>query len=263
MVRGAPVTIQAEATGAIPDSLALMTWSTVDAGGAPSNPEKLPMENLGGGKFRARIARLEKSMHYRAVAGSFASASYSAAAVDPPEIANVQLTLYPPAYTALGSVVVAEGNIEGLKGSTVRLDAVVTKSVVKAEIVAEDGRKIPLKIDGRKLQGNIVLFQSHTYRIAVEDEHGFKNAPITYELKVKPDGFPSVELLQPAQDLEISGDEIIGLEYGARDDFGIAELAFPGEGALREAVQEQDAGALRVAGLQGRDPQAVRRDDFE
>lgn len=225
VVRGAPVTIQAEATGAIPDSLALMTWSAVDAGGAPSNPEKLPMENLGGGKFRARIARLEKSIHYRAVAGAFASASYSAAAVDPPEIANVRLTLYPPAYTALGSVAVAEGNIEGLKGSTVRLDAVVTKSVVKAEIVAEDGRKLPLKIDGRKLQGNIVLFQSHTYRIAVEDEHGFKNAPITYELKVKPDGFPSVELLQPAQDLEISGDEILGLEYGARDDFGIAELA--------------------------------------
>ena len=87
-----------------------------------------------------------------------------------------------------------------------------------------DGKKIPLKIDGRKLQANLVLFQSQTYRIVVEDIHGFKNSPITYELRVKPDGFPTVDLLRPTEDLEINGDEILSLEYSARDDFGIAEV---------------------------------------
>ena len=64
-----------------------------------------------------------------------------------------------------------------------RLDAVTTKDVVKAEIVMDDGKKIPLKIDGRKLQANLVLFQSQSYRIHVEDAHGFRNSPITYELQ--------------------------------------------------------------------------------
>ncbi len=38
----------------------------------------------------------------------------------------------------------------------------------------DDGKKVPLKIDGRKLQANLVLFQSQPYRIEVEDDHGFR-----------------------------------------------------------------------------------------
>jgi hypothetical protein len=225
VARGAPVTIEAATAGAVPESLALMTWSGTNERGELVGVERLPMESLGGGKFRARIARLDRSLRYRAVTGSFTSATYSAAAIDPPEIANLQLLLYPPAYSALGSTAVPEGSVEGLKGSTIRLDALTTKEVVKAEIVMDDGKKIPLKIDGRKLQGNLVLFQSQSYRIMVEDAHGFRNAPIQYALKVKPDGFPTVDLLQPTADLEINGDEVLTLEYSARDDFGIAEIA--------------------------------------
>ena len=225
VVRGAPVTIQAATAGAAPASLQLMTWTGTNEHGEFVGAEKVPMENLGAGKFSAKIARLEKSLRYRAVTGPFTSPTYSAEAVDPPEIANVQLVLYPPAYTGLGSVSVPEGSIEGLKGSTLRLDAVATKDVAKAEIVMDDGKKLPLKIDGRKLQANLVLFQSQSYRILVEDAHGFRNSPITYELRAKPDGFPTVDLLQPTEDLEINGDEILTLEYGARDDFGIAGVA--------------------------------------
>ncbi len=225
VVRGAPVTIQVATAGAVPASLQLMTWTGTNEHGELVGAEKVPMENLGAGKFSAKIARLEKSLRYRAVTGPFTSPTYSAEAVDPPEIANVQVVLYPPAYTSLGSVSVPEGSIEGLKGSTLRLDAVATKDVAKAEIVMDDGKKLPLKIDGRKLQANLVLFQSQSYRILVEDAHGFRNSPITYELRVKPDGFPTVDLLQPTEDLEINGDEILTLEYGARDDFGIAGVA--------------------------------------
>ena len=134
-----------------------MTWTATNERGEPIGAEKVPMENLGAGKFSAKIARLEKTLRYRAVTGPFTSPTYTAEAVDPPEIANVQLMLYPPAYTGLASVSVPEGNIEGLKGSMLRLDAVATKDVVKADIVMDDGKKIPLKIDGRKLQANLVL----------------------------------------------------------------------------------------------------------
>ena len=225
VVRGTPVTIQAATSGALPESLQLLTWTGIDERGAPTGMDKVPMENLGAGKFSTKLARLEKTLRYRAVTGQFSSASYSAEAVDPPEIANVQLILYPPAYSGLGSVSVAEGNIEGLKGSTLRLDAVTTKEVVKAEIAMDDGKKIPLKIDGRKLQANLVLFQAQSYRILVEDAQGFRNTPISYELRIKPDGFPTVDLLRPTEDLEINGDETLSLEYSARDDFGIGEIA--------------------------------------
>src|SRR6185503_18206789 len=81
------------------------------------------------------------------------------------------------------------------------------------------------KIDGRKLQATLVLFQAQSYRIRVEDAYGFRNTPITYQLRVKPACFPPVDPLRPTEHSEINGDETLALEYTARDDFGIGEIA--------------------------------------
>src|SRR5918999_730975 len=247
VVRGSAVTFHARASGAVPESLKFITRTGAGEGSPRGGEEIVSMENLGAGKFSARIARLEKTLSYRAAAGDFSSPVYTAEAIDPPEIANVQLMLYPPAYTGLGSVAVPEGSIEGLKGSTLRLDAMTTKDVAKAEIVMADGKKIPLKIDGRKLQANFVLFQSQSYRIHVEDVHGFRNSPIAYELKVKPDGFPTVDLLRPTEDLEINGDETLSLEYSAREDFGLGQVTLVAKIGDREEkinLQKDDAKRL-------------------
>jgi soluble cytochrome b562 len=205
------------------------------------------MESLGEGKFRVKLAHLKRTLSYRAVSGAFSSPTYSAEAIDPPEIGNVQLTVYPPAYTGLGATSSTSGNIEGLKGSNLRINAISTKDIVKAEIVLSDGKRVPFKIDGRKLQGNLVLFQSQQYQILVEDRHGFRNSPISYDLKIKPDGFPTIDLLRPTEDLEINGDEILTLEYSARDDFGLAEVTLSvkvGERQEKIRLQKDDARRL-------------------
>jgi soluble cytochrome b562 len=246
VVRGSPVTIQASTSGAVPKSLELIVWSATNERGEPRE-EKVAMENLGEGKFTATLGRLEKTLRYRVATGAFSSPAYTAEAVDAPEIGNVQITLYPPAYTGLGAVSVAGGNVEGIKGSTLRIDALSTKEVVKAEIVMADGKQVPLKIDGKKLQGNLVLFQSQQYRILVQDAHGFRNSPIAYELSAKPDGPPTIELLKPTEDLEVNGDEVLPLEYSARDDFGIGEVNLVAKVGDREEkirLQRDDARRL-------------------
>jgi Domain of unknown function (DUF4175) len=248
VVRGSPVTIQASTSGAIPNSLDLFIWSQVNERGEPA-AEKVTMENLGGGKFAATLSHLEKTLHYRVATGAFSSPAYTAEAIDPPEIGNVQITLYPPAYTGLGTLSVSGGNVEGIKGSTLRIDATSTKEIVKAEIVLEDGKQVALKIDGKKLQGNLVLFQSHQYRILVEDSYGFRNSPIAYQLTAKPDGFPTIDLLKPTEDMEVNGDEVLPLEYSARDDFGISEVNLVTKVGEREdkiRLQRDDARQLVV-----------------
>jgi hypothetical protein len=246
VIRGSPVTIQASTAGAIPKTLDLIIWSATNERGEPVE-EKLAMENLGEGKFTATLNRLAKTLRYRVATGAFSSPTYTAEAVDPPEIGNVRITLYPPAYTGLGSVALSGGNVEGIKGSSLRIDAVSTKEIVKAEIVMEDGKQLPLKIDGKKLQGSLVLFQSQQYRILVQDAQGFRNSPIAYELKVKPDGFPTIDLLRPTEDLEVNGDEVLSLEYSARDDFGIGEVNLVAKVGDREdkiRLQTDDARRL-------------------
>jgi len=224
VVRGAAVTIQATATGAIPKSMELILWSGETEGGKEISQEKLAMEPLGSGKFSATVQDLQKNLRYRAVAGPFSSPSYAIEAVDPPEVGNLTVTLYPPYYTGLPAQTLQGGNVDGIKGSTLRIEATGSKEIVKAKILLDEGREAPLKINGRKLQGSLVLLQSQRYQILAEDALGFRNNPISYEIRVRPDGFPSVEILRPAEDLEINGDESLSLEYSARDDFGIQEI---------------------------------------
>ncbi|MGH7767822.1 MAG: DUF4175 family protein, partial [Candidatus Binatia bacterium] len=220
VARGSAVTLQATAAGAIPKSMNLLL-----ASGADAAEERISMEALGGGKFTATLNDVKSTVSYRAVAGAFSSPRYTLEAVDPPEIGNLKVTLYPPHYTGLPTETIQGGNIDGLRGSTIRLEAATSKDVIKAKLVLDGSREVPLKIDGRKLQANLVMFQSQRYRIEVEDALGFGNQPILYEIRVRPDGFPTVEILQPAEDLEINGDERLPLEFSARDDFGIQEAA--------------------------------------
>jgi Domain of unknown function (DUF4175) len=219
VARGTPVTLQAVATGAVPKSMDLLVLRDGAA------EERLTMEATGGGRFTAALNDVKSSFAYRAVAGSFSSPSYRLEAVDPPEIGNLRATLYPPHYTGLPAENSSGGNLEGLRGSTARLEAETSKEVVKAKLMLDQGREVPLKIDGKKLQGNLVLFQSGRYQIEVEDALGFRNKPIAYDVRIRPDGFPTVEILRPAEDLEVNGDETLPIEFTARDDFGIQDAA--------------------------------------
>ena len=60
-------------SGAIPKTLDLIVWSGANESGEPIGSEKLSMENLGAGKFSATLARLEKTLRYRAATGAFSS----------------------------------------------------------------------------------------------------------------------------------------------------------------------------------------------
>ncbi|TAJ80066.1 hypothetical protein EPO44_18925, partial [bacterium] len=205
VARGSTVTVQATASGAIPKSMELILWSREEG----VSEERLPMEALGAGKFSATIQELQKSLHYRALAGPFSSPSYTIESVDPPEIGNLRITLYPPHYTGLPTQTIQGGNVEGIKGSTLRLEATSSKEVARGKILLDEGRELPLKINGRTLQGSLVLLQSQRYQILVEDALGFRNSPISYEIRVRPDGFPVVEILRPTEELEINGDETL------------------------------------------------------
>jgi hypothetical protein len=228
VVRGSSVTIQATASGSIPKTLDLiLQWAprSVEPAEAVTRVEIVRMDGFDNGKFTSTVRELDQTLQYRVAAGPFSSAWYTLEVVDPPEIGNLQTTLYPPHYTALPRQVFQGGNVDGIKGSTLAVEAALTKDVAKAYLAFEGGRELPLKIDGKKISGQFVLLQSQRYQIQVEDALGFRNTPIAYEVTVRPDGFPTVELLTPVEDLEVNGDEILTLEFSANDDFGIQEIS--------------------------------------
>lgn len=224
VARGSAITVQATASGAIPESMDLVLSFGAGKGEEGTSQESLTMDRHGDENFSATIQGVQKSLQFRVATGPFSSPWYTIEAIDPPEIGNLKITLYPPHYTGLPMQSSDGGNIVGIKGSTLRLEAQSSKVLAKAKILLNEGREIALQIKGKSLQGSLVLFQSQKYQILAEDPLGFQNSPIHYDLRVLPDRFPTVELLKPTEDLEINGDETIALDFSARDDFGIQEV---------------------------------------
>ena len=218
-LRGTPLRIQARATGTIPDKLSL---SIQPEAGAETH---VSMNPQGEGRFSYQVGNPQVSFRYQAYSGRSASPVYTLRVVDPPEVKNVRLTLIPPEYARLPRESKEGGHIEALKGTVVNLEGQLTKEVSSAEMVLNQEAALPLEIQGEGFRGNwLVLYPGH-YSFKVKDEFGFENPdPVRYSIRIIPDKPPEAEIIQPAQDLEISGEEEIPVMYLARDDFGITAV---------------------------------------
>ncbi len=255
LLRGSPVTIQAQAQGNVPNRLSLAMW--------PEGREeiRLPMESEGQGRFFYRLAQAHRSFRYRAENGQVASPTYSIQVVDPPDVEKVRLLLTPPDYTGLPTEVKEEGHIQALKGTLVSLEAQATKDLRDGRMVFSPEHSLPLKITGRRLLGSFLIFYPGSYSLRVVDDLGFGNSnPVSYPIQVIPDQYPRGEIISPAQDIEVGGAEILPITYTAGDDFGLTavKLSFQvggkenfihlkkpnGERALDLEVFQWDLGSL-------------------
>lgn len=219
ILRGTPFRLQARVTGTIPEKLNLAIWP--EAG-----PEmRVSMRAQGEGRFSYQIVNPQSSFRYQAYNGRLASPVFTLQVVDPPDVKNVKLTLIPPEYSRLPRETREGGHIEALKGTMVNLEGQLTKEVVAAEMVLNQEAALPLEKHGTSFRGNWLVLYPGYYSFKVKDEFGFENPdPIRYAIRLIPDKNPEVEILQPAHDLEITGEEDIPVVYAARDDFGITAV---------------------------------------
>jgi soluble cytochrome b562 len=196
---------------------------------------RLNMEPEKEGRFAYQMASAQFSFRYQAFHGQASSPIYGIRVVDPPDIGKIKLTLIPPDYTGLPKEVRQEGHIEALKGTVANLEAQATKGVTEGKIVLNLGNELLLEVKGDRLKGSLLIFSPGTYAIQVKDELGFENPnPVHYPIRLIPDKYPEGEIISPAQDLEISGNEIIPIVYTARDDFGLTVVRLGYQMAGRE-----------------------------
>jgi hypothetical protein len=219
VLRGTQVMIKAKAGGDVPEKLTLAIW--------PEGKDEmdLPMESEGEGKFLYRVSSAQLSFRYQAKGGRATSPVYGIRVVNPPEVEKMRLILIPPDYTGLSKEVREEGHIEALKGTVVNLEARATKEVKEGKIILDKGSQLPLKMHGVLLKGTLLIFHPGTYSIQLRDDLGFENPnPAQYQIRLIPDKYPEAEIKSPAEDLEISGSEVLSIVYTAKDDFGVSQV---------------------------------------
>ncbi|MEW5993492.1 MAG: DUF4175 family protein [Candidatus Zixiibacteriota bacterium] len=147
--------------------------------------------------------------------------------VDRPRVTGIKLSIFYPDYTELSPTVIDEnnGSFSALVGSRVNMDIETNLPVEQAELIFADSSRQSLSISGKQASTGLVVNQSKSYHIRLQDHLGELNPdPIEYYITAVSDEYPSIEVLCPGFDVNLNDDMVLPLKVRIYDDFGFSSL---------------------------------------
>jgi hypothetical protein len=181
-----------------------------------------------------------------------------------PLVGDLEATLTFPAYSRRPRLTLpsSSGDVRGLPGTTVALRARVLVPAASAELIVEpidrgEARTIAAQLDGDQLTAALTIDRSARYRFAISSpsgERAIETAPRAIE--AEPDQAPAVQLMAPADPLDVTTLRRVELAYVIEDDFGItsAELVWESgrdKGKKPIALDSTRAGAALAGAAPG------------
>lgn len=148
-----------------------------------------------------------------------------------PIVADVELTLVYPAYTALPPRVIpgSSGHVLALPGTrvTVAARALVRagEATVELEREGEPAREVPAEVrDGGRLQATFEVRAPGSWRFVLGGGTRRVREPEAHRIDLEPDRAPRVDLVAPADPLEVSGPRRVELAWSVEDDYGLGPV---------------------------------------
>ncbi|HEX2686379.1 MAG TPA: DUF4175 family protein, partial [Kofleriaceae bacterium] len=153
-----------------------------------------------------------------------------------PLVGDLEALLTFPAYSRRPKLPLpsSSGDVRGLPGTRVALKARVLVPAATAELIVEpvdrgESKVIAAKLDGGQLTAELTIDHSARYRFAITSPSGERAIEIMPRaIEAEPDQAPAVQLMAPADPLDVSNLRRVELAYVIEDDFGItsAELVW-------------------------------------
>jgi hypothetical protein len=156
---------------------------------------------------------------------------FEGSAISPaPLVGDLRISYQYPAYTGLPPRVVdgSTGDIMAVKGTKVRLEARPLRRTRKALLLlGEEGEKgeLPAKLTDGLMSTELTLVESGTYRFWLAPILGRPVRELrSHRLTAEADNPPRVEILGPADRLELATPRPIEIGYSADDDYGLGAV---------------------------------------
>jgi hypothetical protein len=174
-----------------------------------------------------------------------------------PLVADLRITYQYPAYTALAPRVVegSTGDIVALRGTRVRLQMRPLRSARQALLLlGESGERgeIAATLAAGKLSAGLLVNEDNSYRLWLSPLLG---RPVRearpHRIVVEADRPPEVDIMAPADRLELAAPRPVEVGYSARDDYGLSriELVYRVNNGPEQRTPLKDAqGARTVRG---------------
>ena len=183
-----------------------------------------------------------------------------------PLVGDVRITYHYPGYTAVAPRTVdgSTGDVAAVKGTRVRIETHPLRTARRALLLlGETGEKGEIKasLSDNTLTAELTLNEDATYRFWLQPALGRAvREARSHHLTVEADAAPRVDILGPADRLELATPRPIEIGYSATDDYGVGtvELVFRAGDRPEQRVLLRDGGGART--VQGRtlwDPASV------
>lgn len=154
-----------------------------------------------------------------------------------PLVGDLEAVLTFPAYSRRAPLPLpsSSGDVRGLPGTKVDLTARVLVPAETVELVidssdpTEEQRTIKAKLEGDVVSVQLTIEKSTRYRFAVRSATGVRSIETTpRSIEAEPDQAPAVQLMAPAETLDVTNLRRVELAYVIEDDFGLssAELVW-------------------------------------
>jgi len=202
--------------------------------------------------------KVAKPFRYRVVLPQIESPQYRVNVVSRPAVVGIGMTYDYPDYTGLADRQVdsADGYIEAVVGTTVRLEIASNKPMQQCELhcrwkaSGQDNNPVDQKIvptlvwgaDGaaKLARAELTLQRSGAYRVHITDTDGLtNNGSAAKRIVARPDTPPDVELVSPDRlEVRLAPTDKLKVAIEAKDDFALRSVRFVtvlGEGRPDEA----------------------------
>jgi uncharacterized protein DUF4175 len=256
---GDDLTIEATAAGVIPSRGKVFVKPAKGAAREfPLDPDPANAKH-----FTRLIQNVQESFDYTIRLNDNTSRTFHVTALPRPAVVKIECEQTFPAYTKLGTVHRAPGDLSLLAGSRLALRVRASTNLKSAAIHQfPSGADVPLKIsaqDAKDLSGDLPIAAADLRGFAIHlvEEHGVESKDTaTYRVDVIPDRAPTVRIVYPERREELltqKGTLLIAFE--AADDFGIAR-------AILHYVVNKDSGGLEKSvelDLGGQTPKTLTR----
>lgn len=201
------------------------------------------------GQFRYTIGAVKKSLEIYAespwISSQVQTERGKITVIDRPAIRSLSGRLVYPAYTRLNARPIDEqsADVSALAGSVVELNVMSNKDLKSVEIAVVSGVAlpadtslktsgkpsdtifIPMALSGRQASGKFTVKRSGEYFIRLQDANGQTNAdPIHYKIIAMSDGAPTISLLEPTGDVQVSENARLPMTIAIADDYGFSSL---------------------------------------
>ena len=190
-------------------------------------PRDVRMRPSGDG-YVAEFPSVTRSFRYRVGAAAFASPDYLVEALSPPRVMRIDVEYAYPAFTGLAPRSEEDGgDLFAPAGTVATLVVHTDKPVVEGALVLSGRGRVALADtrDAGRRAAALVVEGDGRYRVRVVDAHGLSNRDAAeYLIRATADRPPSVRVLRPGGDREVTPLEEVTIEVRADDDHAVERL---------------------------------------